>query len=135
MQRRTLLAVAALAVIPLAASCTPEEIAQWQALHAADPEAAAAVVAPAPEPAAAPEPEYGVWDDMADCESGGDWSIATGNGYYGGLQFSLSSWRAVGGTGYPNEHSRAEQIDRAERLLDVQGWGAWPSCARQLGLR
>jgi hypothetical protein len=129
MQRRTLLALAALAAIPLATSCTPEELARWQALHASDPEAAAAMLeAPA-------EPPIGVWDDLAACESGGDWSIATGNGYYGGLQFSLSSWQAVGGTGYPHEHSRAEQINRAELLLDQQGWGAWPSCSRQLGLR
>jgi len=129
MQRRTLLAVAALAAIPLVASCTPEELAQWQALHASDPAAAADVVA------ASAEPPYGVWDDLADCESGGDWSIATGNGYYGGLQFSLSSWRAVGGSGYPHENSRAEQIHRAELLLEQQGWGAWPACSRQLGLR
>lgn len=133
MQRRTLLALASLAVIPLVASCTPEELAQWQALHASDPQAAADVVETSVEAEA--EPPSSVWDDLAQCESGGDWSIATGNGYYGGLQFSLSSWRAVGGTGYPNEHSRAEQINRAELLLDQQGWGAWPSCSRQLGLR
>jgi hypothetical protein len=129
MQRRTLRAVVALAAIPLLASCTPEEFARWQALHASDPQAAADVVE------TYVEPPIGVWDDLAECESGGDWSIDTGNGYYGGLQFSLSSWRAVGGEGYPNEHGRAEQINRAELLLDQQGWGAWPSCARQLGLR
>jgi transglycosylase-like protein len=133
MQRRTLLAAVALAVIPLAAACTPEEIAQWEALHAADPQAAADLVAPAPAPE--PEPDNSVWDDLAECESGGDWGIDTGNGYYGGLQFSLSSWRSVGGSGYPNDHSRDEQIHRAELLLDEQGWGAWPACSRQLGLR
>ena len=129
MQRRTLLAAVALAAIPLAAGCTPEELAQWQALHASDPQVAEEVLGTVTEPA------YGVWDDLAACESGGDWSIDTGNGYYGGLQFSLSSWRAVGGSGYPHENSRAEQINRAEQLLEQQGWGAWPACSRQLGLR
>jgi hypothetical protein len=76
-----------------------------------------------------------VWDRLAKCESGGNWSINTGNGYYGGLQFSLSSWRAVGGSGYPHHHSKLEQIRRGERLQALQGWGAWPSCSRQLGLR
>lgn len=76
-----------------------------------------------------------VWDDLARCESGGNWSINTGNGFYGGLQFTLQSWRAVGGSGYPHQHSRAEQINRGERLQAIQGWGAWPSCSRQLGLR
>lgn len=76
-----------------------------------------------------------VWDRLAQCESGGNWSINTGNGYYGGLQFSLSSWRWVGGSGYPHHHSRDEQIRRAEMLLERQGWGAWPACSRKLGLR
>ena len=76
-----------------------------------------------------------MWDQIAQCESGGNWSINTGNGYYGGVQFSLSSWRAVGGTGYPHEHTRAEQIKRADMLLAIQGWGAWPTCSRKLGLR
>jgi hypothetical protein len=78
---------------------------------------------------------YGVWDRLAACESGGNWSINTGNGYYGGLQFSLASWRAVGGSGYPHRASRAEQIRRGRRLKAGQGWGAWPSCAASLGLR
>jgi hypothetical protein len=77
----------------------------------------------------------GVWDKLAQCESGGNWRINTGNGYYGGLQFSLSSWRAVGGSGYPHAASKAEQILRAERLKAKQGWGAWPACTRKLGLR
>lgn len=76
-----------------------------------------------------------VWDRLAGCESGGNWSVNTGNGFYGGLQFSLSSWRGVGGSGYPHQASRAEQIARAERLLASQGWGAWPACSVKLGLR
>jgi hypothetical protein len=96
---------------------------------------------PAPAPAPAPKPKSapavasgGVWDKLAQCESGGDWSINTGNGYYGGLQFSASSWAAVGGSGLPHEHSREEQIKRGRMLQERQGWGAWPSCAAQLGL-
>lgn len=90
---------------------------------------------PAPEPAPAPSAGHGVWDQLAACESGGNWAINTGNGYYGGLQFSLSSWQAVGGTGYPHEHSREVQIQMGERLKNIQGWGAWPACTRKLGLR
>ena len=77
---------------------------------------------------------YWPWDELAQCESGGDWGISTGNGYYGGLQFSLSSWHAAGGSGYPHDHSASEQIHRGEILQDMQGWGAWPTCARQIGL-
>jgi hypothetical protein len=76
-----------------------------------------------------------IWDDLAQCESGGNWAINTGNGYYGGLQFSLSSWRWVGGSGYPHHHTREEQIYRAEILLSRQGWNAWPACSRKLGYR
>lgn len=76
-----------------------------------------------------------VWDQLARCESGGNWAINTGNGYYGGLQFSLSTWRAVGGSGLPSENSRDEQIARAEILLARSGWGQWPACTKMLGLR
>jgi LysM repeat protein len=75
-----------------------------------------------------------VWDRLAACESGGNWSINTGNGYYGGLQFMLSTWHAVGGQGYPHQNSREEQIFRAEILLARSGWGQWPQCAAKLGL-
>jgi hypothetical protein len=76
---------------------------------------------------------YATWDALAECESGGNWSINTGNGYYGGLQFSLSSWRGVGGTGYPHENSRETQILMGQRLQASSGWGAWPACSRELG--
>ena len=81
-----------------------------------------------------------VWDELAECESSGDWSINTGNGYYGGLQFNLESWQWAGGdrySAYPHEASREQQIEIAERLLEIHpaGWGAWPACAAQLGLR
>ncbi len=77
----------------------------------------------------------GVWDDLAQCESGGNWSINTGNGYYGGLQFSVGTWRAFGGSGYPHENSKAEQIRIATKVRDNRGgYGDWPACARSLGL-
>ncbi len=76
-----------------------------------------------------------VWDQLAQCESGGNWSINTGNGYYGGLQFSQSSWTAAGGTGSPQNASREQQIAVATTLQSMQGWGAWPSCSAKLGLR
>jgi len=76
-----------------------------------------------------------VWDALAQCESGGNWHIATGNGYYGGLQFTASTWRSMGGSGMPHEASREEQIAVAERTLRSGGWGQWPACSRKLGLR
>ena len=79
-------------------------------------------------------PSGSVWDKLAQCESGGNWSINTGNGFYGGLQFTLSTWRAYGGTGMPHEASREEQIAVAERVQDAQGWGAWPACTSKLGI-
>lgn len=91
---------------------------------------------PKPPPTTTTFPSYiWPWDDLAECESGGDWQINTGNGFYGGLQFTLQSWRGVGGTGYPHQHSRREQIYRGELLQDIQGWGAWPACSRKVGLR
>jgi LysM repeat protein len=104
----------------------------------AQPQAVAAPVAQASPRAsvqAAPVAGGSVWDQLAQCESGGNWSINTGNGYYGGLQFSLSSWLAVGGSGLPSDASREEQIMRAETLKASQGWGAWPACTLKLGLR
>ena len=86
-------------------------------------------------PAAPAVANGSVWDQLAKCESGGNWSINSGNGYYGGLQFSLSTWRAYGGTGMPHENSREQQIAVAERVKAAQGWGAWPGCTRKLGLR
>ncbi|MEU9173291.1 transglycosylase family protein [Streptomyces sp. NPDC048420] len=71
------------------------------------------------------------WDAVAQCESGGNWSINTGNGYYGGLQFSASTWAAYGGTAYAaqaNQASKAQQIAVAEKVLASQGKGAWPNC-------
>ncbi len=76
-----------------------------------------------------------VWDDLAQCESGGNWAINSGNGYYGGLQFNLQTWQSYGGTGYPHENSRETQIAIAEKVRDANGgYGAWPACASELGL-
>ncbi|SIS04427.1 transglycosylase family protein [Williamsia sterculiae] len=72
------------------------------------------------------------WDAVAQCESGGDWSIDTGNGYYGGLQFDQSTWAANGGSGSPAGASRDEQIRVAENVLATQGAGAWPVCGANL---
>ncbi len=66
------------------------------------------------------------WDALAQCESGGNWSINTGNGFYGGLQFTQQSWNGVGMSGSPATATRAQQIEAGERLLAIQGWGAYP---------
>ena len=73
------------------------------------------------------------WDAVAQCESGGDWAINTGNGFYGGLQFTLSTWRANGGVGNPANATREQQIAVAERVLMSQGIGAWPVCGKHAG--
>ena len=89
--------------------------------------------------AAAPAVANGsVWDQLAQCEAGGDWSINTGNGFSGGLQFTPSTWAAFGGTEYaPAAHmaTREQQIAVAERVQAGQGWGAWPACTSKMGLR
>lgn len=75
------------------------------------------------------------WDAVAQCESGGNWSINTGNGYYGGLQFSASTWAAYGGTAYAataNQASKSQQITVGEKVLAAQGKGAWPTCGTGL---
>ena len=87
---------------------------------------AGAGIALAPVASASPN-----WDAIAKCESGGNWAINTGNGYYGGLQFTLSTWHANGGVGRPDQASRAEQIRVAENTLRSQGIGAWPVCGRR----
>ncbi|GAA1914894.1 resuscitation-promoting factor protein RpfA [Streptomyces sodiiphilus] len=77
------------------------------------------------------------WDAVAQCESTGNWSINTGNGYYGGLQFSQSSWEAAGGTQYASRAdlaTKGQQIATAEKLLAMQGPGAWPHCGQKAGL-
>ncbi|SMQ15293.1 LysM domain-containing protein [Streptomyces sp. Ag82_O1-12] len=80
--------------------------------------------------------DSGVWDRIAQCESGGDWHINTGNGYYGGLQFAPSTWNAYGGTAYAptaDRASRSQQIAVATKVQRAQGWGAWPTCSARAG--
>lgn len=74
------------------------------------------------------------WDSLAQCESGGNWSTNTGNGFSGGLQFTPQTWAAYGGTGSPQNASRTQQIAVAEKVQASQGWGAWPACSAKLGL-
>jgi LysM repeat protein len=122
------------------------------ATKAANVETQAAVsssqeAAPAPAPrarvtrpvASAPSATSGsVWDRIAACESGGNWSINTGNGYYGGLQFTQSTWNAYGGQSYASRAdlaSRDAQIAVATRVQAAQGWGAWPVCSYKAGAR
>jgi len=76
----------------------------------------------------------GVWAALAQCESGGNPSTNTGNGYYGLYQFSLGTWQSLGGSGLPSEASAAEQTRLAQALQARSGWGQWPACAAKLGL-
>ncbi len=87
---------------------------------------------PAPDAPPPPPKAYSVnWDAIAQCESGGNWGISTGNGFSGGLQFTSSTWHANGGSGSPAGASREEQIRVAENVLHTQGIGAWPVCGRR----
>lgn len=121
-----------------------EAVARHQAELAAQQRAAEAAEAAEAERAAAPPmvattaSTGSVWDRLAQCESGGNWSIATGNGYYGGLQMDMQFWSSYGGPAFasrPDLASRAQQITVAERARDSgRGYYPWPTCARQLGL-
>ena len=96
------------------------------------PVASVVKVGTKPAPAAPAVADGSVWDRIAQCESGGNWHANTGNGYYGGLQFSLGTWQANGGVGRPDQASREQQIAVAERVRDASGgYGAWPVCGRQ----
>ncbi|MGN9757231.1 transglycosylase family protein [Streptomyces sp. SD31] len=115
--------------------------------HAAQPTHPTQHVHTAPPPAHGPPPKpaaYGCakdqwpWGCVAKCESGGNWSINTGNGHYGGLQFSQSTWEGFGGGKYAPRAdlaTRQEQITIARKVVAVQGWGAWPHCSRRYGLK
>ena len=89
------------------------------------------VVAPAAH--AAPSAGSVNWDAIAQCESSGNWAANTGNGFFGGLQFTQSTWKAFGGSGTPQHASREAQIAVAEKVLDGQGIGAWPVCGKHGG--
>jgi hypothetical protein len=133
--KRVLTAAVAMACVGVLGACTPKEVRLWKAWHRVDPAAAEAFAAD--QVSVAGSQPVGVWDAVAACESGGDWSINTGNGYYGGLQFSGSTWLAYGGGEFASRAdlaSRDEQITVAERVRADGGFGAWPSCAASLGL-
>ncbi|MDF3146331.1 MULTISPECIES: transglycosylase family protein [unclassified Streptomyces] len=136
--------------------CTPLTIALAAALftavlpgtsHAAQATHPTRHVHTAPPPAPGPPPKpvaYGCakdqwpWGCVAKCESGGNWRINTGNGHYGGLQFSQSTWEGFGGAKYAPRAdlaTRKEQITIARKVVAVQGWGAWPHCSRRYGLK
>jgi resuscitation-promoting factor RpfA len=89
-------------------------------------------------PALAGPARQNPWDSVALCESGGNWSANTGNGYFGGLQFSRGTWHSFGGGAYAgsaNQATRSQQIAVAEKVLRAQGWKAWPTCSRKAGVR
>jgi resuscitation-promoting factor RpfA len=107
--------------------------------------AAAAVSAPvvmagvaSAEPSATASPQSNsTWDRLAKCESTNNWDADTGNGFKGGLQFTQSTWKAFGGRKYassPDEASREEQIAVAKKVQAQQGWDAWPTCSKKLGM-
>ncbi len=148
------------ALVPMAlvltlSACAPNQAEAWLQLHGVAKPSPAQVEAFSdtatswwaeslkPEPAVAPPSALApapwvIWDDLAVCESTYRWNINTGNGFYGGLQFVQSTWKAFGGqqfAGYAHQASREQQIHVAIKVQASQGWGAWPGCARKLGLR
>jgi Transglycosylase-like domain len=122
-------------------ACSPLEEAAWLGWHRQDPQGAVDYlydegIADRPDHQGEQDSAgvYWPWTELAECESGGNWSADTGNGYYGGLQFAWGSWEAAGGAGNPAHASPSEQVMRGEILQDLQGWNAWPTCARIVGL-
>ena len=96
---------------------------------------ASAAAAPAAQESAPSVADGSVWDRLAQCESGGNWAANTGNGYYGGVQFSAQTWSSLGAPGLPHEQPREVQIKYAQMLQERAGWGQWPACSAKLGLR
>jgi Spy/CpxP family protein refolding chaperone len=107
---------------------TPSRRRTAAVLAAAPVAVAAAALIGAPAANAAPAVD---WDAVAQCESSGNWAADTGNGFFGGLQFTQSTWQAFGGSGSPQGASRDEQIAVANNVLAGQGIGAWPVCGSQ----
>ncbi|MEK7558704.1 MAG: transglycosylase family protein [Patescibacteria group bacterium] len=87
---------------------------------------------PTPDPKSPDNPA--IWESIADCETHSNWSADTGNGYFGGLQFSQGAWNSVNGAGNPAQASKDEQITRGKMLKNLRGWGVWGACAAKLGL-
>jgi hypothetical protein len=128
----------ALASLPAAPSVAMEATLFPNATPSPTPTPVAVVAAVPAPPAAGFVVDGAVWDRLAKCESGGNWAINSGNGYYGGLQFSEGTWRGYGGpafdTSAPFPFSREEQIAVAERLHAARGFQPWPACRVSLGL-
>src|SRR5699024_4981205 len=113
----------------------PSRLPRYAATSLAATAVAAVPVVGMAAPASAADDS--TWNKLAQCESGGTWSINAGNGCYGGLHFSHQTWEAFGGTQYASQAdqaTRSQQIATAEKVLDTQGWGAWPACSAKLGL-
>ena len=141
---KVIIGICALLLLP---ACTATELGKWIDWYEKDP-VAAVEFANRPEIQEALKNGVGrennresgntVWDNLAQCESGQNWTYNGGSGYDGGLQFHPDSWRAYGGRDFADYAwgaSRSEQIIVAERILADVGWGAWPACSRKLGLR
>jgi len=111
----------------------PTTEAAVQAAAVAPPTTSAPPTTQPPPPPPGDPNDPATWERLAQCESGSNWSMNTGNGYYGGLQFTLATWREVGGAGYPHQASKAEQIKRGQILQARSGWDQWPSCSAKLG--
>lgn len=125
----------ALALVPLLAA--PAQAAAPAPVAAAAPDSVPAAL-PGTPGAVSMEVSVAraVWDDLAACESSGDWHINSGNGFYGGLQFYQPTWEMFGGLAYARRAdlaTPAQQIAVAEKVLRAQGWGAWPVCSKKIG--
>ena len=131
------LIVSVLAFLTVSA-CTPEqarEVARSVGVEVTQEQAASLasyVVSRPPEVRLAREATEESWARLRKCEAGGDYTINTGNGYYGAYQFNASTWRSVGGTGLPHRATPAEQDRRAKILYSQRGRSPWPVCGRQL---
>lgn len=130
----TLVAVLLTAAAPATAQAA-QPVSATRAVHTPPPPAPG----PPPKPAAYDcAKDQWPWGCVAKCESGGNWRINTGNGHYGGLQFSQRTWEGFGGAKYAPRAdlaSRKEQIAIARKVVASQGWGAWPHCSQRYGLK
>ena len=113
---------------------TPSLIPTAKPSVTASPKLTLTPIQPPTATLASPPGSEEIWTKLAKCESGGNWSIDTGNGYFGGLQFSQGAWNSVGGSGNPAHASREEQIAKGKLLQQKRGWGVWGLCAKNLGL-
>ncbi len=128
------LEVRTLSVAPGSSATGDRLLALTTAMVALPPTAPPPPPPPRPATAASSAPAAGVWAELRQCESAGNYADNTGNGYYGAYQFSLATWRSLGLSGLPSDAPAAEQDQAAQELQAVRGWGQWPACASRLGL-